>query len=110
VIISTEQNRVVSERSKKLKIRCIQGCDDKRSSLEEFAKDRGISMDQVAYVGNDINDLDCLKIVALPIVVQDAFPSLLSIAKYRTDTKGGYGAVREVCELFAQILGSETQQ
>ena len=100
VIISTEANPVVSARARKLKIRCIQDCQDKRAVLEEIALEMGITLNEVAFVGNDINDRACLECVALPIVVQDAFPEVVPLALYQTKRPGGHGAVREVCDLF----------
>ncbi len=98
IIISTEANPVVSARAKKLKIRCIQDCDDKRAALEGIVEELGITLAEVAFVGNDINDLPCLSCVALPIVVQDAHPDVVAHAVYRTRRAGGYGAVREICD------------
>ena len=104
VIISTESNPVVSARAAKLKIRCFQSCKDKRKALESVAQDMGISLSEVAFVGNDINDLACLTAVRLPIVVQDAHPDVVPLAAYRTRNRGGHGAVRQVCDLFEQAL------
>jgi 3-deoxy-D-manno-octulosonate 8-phosphate phosphatase (KDO 8-P phosphatase) len=104
VIISTEINPVVSARSRKLKIKCEQGCEDKRAVLNTIIKKMGITLDQVAFVGNDVNDLPCLNCVGFPMVVQDAHPDVLSYALYQTETKGGHGAVREICDLFEQAL------
>jgi len=106
VIISTEANPVVSARARKLKIRCVQNCRDKRAALESIVKESGISLAEVAFVGNDINDLPCLTCVALPIVVHDAHPDVFAHAVYRTSLPGGYGAVREVCDLFTQTLSA----
>jgi YrbI family 3-deoxy-D-manno-octulosonate 8-phosphate phosphatase len=61
-------------------------------------------LDQVAFVGNDINDQTCLNHVGLPIVVKDAHPDVVSMALYQTNHPGGRGAVREVCDLFDQVL------
>jgi YrbI family 3-deoxy-D-manno-octulosonate 8-phosphate phosphatase len=104
VIISTEANPVVSARARKLKIQCFHGCQDKRAVLDEIAEKMGISLDEVAFMGNDVNDLPCLSSVALPIVVKDAHPDVVSIARYRTKSAGGCGAVREVCDLFERTL------
>jgi YrbI family 3-deoxy-D-manno-octulosonate 8-phosphate phosphatase len=104
MIISTENNPVVSARSSKLGIRCIQGCDDKHAALEEVARQLDLPLSQVAFVGNDINDLPCLTSVGLPIVVQDAYPDAVVRAVYQTRTSGGCGAVREVCDLFERVL------
>jgi YrbI family 3-deoxy-D-manno-octulosonate 8-phosphate phosphatase len=104
VIISTESNPVVSARAQKLKIRCFQNCEDKRKTLENVVQESGISLDEVAFVGNDINDRSCLTCVGLPIVVQDAHPDVIPLAAYRTQNRGGHGAVREICDLFEQAL------
>ena len=113
VIISTEANPVVSARALKLKIRCVQNCQDKRAVLEDIAREQGISLAEVSFVGNDINDLSCLKCVALPIVVQDAHRDVVPAALYQTECPGGHGAVREICDLFERyrsgVQGSEVQ-
>ena len=99
IVISTETNPVVSERCRKLNIRCRQGVEDKLALLTDIAAGLDVPLSQTAFVGNDTNDLDCLKAVALPIVVNDSHPDVLPHALYRTSTCGGYGAVREVCDL-----------
>ena len=105
IIISTEVNRVVAERAEKLKIRCVHGVEDKRAKLQSIADEHGFDLVDVAFVGNDVNDLGCLEVVGLPIAVQDAYPEVLRLAKYTTKTLGGYGAVREVCDLFEKERG-----
>ena len=106
IIISTEANPVVSARARKLKIRCVQNCPDKRAELENIVAEIGLTLDAVAFVGNDINDQSCLECVGMPIVVQDAYPDVIPLARYRTQKRGGYGAVREICDLFEQTLAT----
>ena len=101
LVLSTEANPVVAARCRKLQIQAVQGCDDKLAALDALAARHGITRDHVAYVGNDINDRSCLEAVRLPIVVADAHVDVLPLAKLRTETRGGYGAVREVCDLIA---------
>ena len=103
VILSTETNPVVLERSKKLAVPCVHGLDDKGAALEKLLAEKGLRADQAAYVGNDINDIPCLDFVALPIVVKDAHPDTLAHARYRTRAPGGRGAVREICDLFIRV-------
>jgi 3-deoxy-D-manno-octulosonate 8-phosphate phosphatase (KDO 8-P phosphatase) len=103
VVISTEVNPVVSARCRKLALRCIQACDDKRSALESVAAELAVSLSATAFVGNDINDLECLKIVGVPVVVGDAHEDVVGHALYRTRKPGGYGAVREFCDLIAKV-------
>ena len=108
LIISTETNPVVSARAQKLRVRCVQGCSDKRSALDEALKELALTSQQAAFVGNDVNDLACLTYVGLPIVVADAHPDVVPHALYRTTHPGGHGAVREVCDLFVRTLTAQS--
>jgi YrbI family 3-deoxy-D-manno-octulosonate 8-phosphate phosphatase len=99
-ILSTEVNPVVAVRSQKLGIQCRQGLEDKRAALLEVAAGHRIALEEIAYVGNDINDLLCFAAVALPIGVRNAHADVLACVRYRTDAAGGHGAVREVCDVF----------
>lgn len=106
MIVSTEVNKVVRARADKLKIGCVHGTEDKVAVAEEVCAARGLTFEQVAFVGNDINDLPLLEAVGLPIVVRDAHPDVTGIALYQTRWLGGRGAVREVCDLFARVRGT----
>ena len=105
IVISTESNPVVQIRCRKLKIDCRDGCDDKLAVLTEELERRDVELHQVAFVGNDINDVPCLEVVGLPIIVQDAHPDVARTGFYRTVRRGGQGAVREVCDLFDHVIG-----
>ena len=103
LVLSTETNPVVSARAAKLGIECVQGLGDtKWATLRQILSDRGLAVDRVAYVGNDINDLDCLRHVPVSICVADAYPAALDVARYVTQRSGGLGAVREVCDLMVE--------
>ena len=97
-VLSTETHPVVARRCEKLGIPCRQGLADKGAALQTLATEVGVSLDDVAYIGNDVNDAGCLRVVGVPIVVQDAHPDVLPLARYRTRAAGGFGAVREICE------------
>ncbi len=99
-VLSGEANSVVSARCRKLKIRCFQGLENKGYALERLMVKLSMHPSEAAFVGNDINDVDCLKKVGLPIVTKDAHPSAKKLAKYQTKRKGGQGAVREICDLL----------
>jgi YrbI family 3-deoxy-D-manno-octulosonate 8-phosphate phosphatase len=98
VVISTEANRVVEARCRKLGIDFVQACDDKLSELKRLVERFGLRPDGVAYVGNDVNDLDCLRWVGIPIAVADAVPAVRGVARLVTSRLGGDGAVREVAD------------
>lgn len=102
VVLSTETNGVVAQRCRKLDIECFQGHHNKAVVLSQIRKARGLETAQVAYLGNDVNDLECLRNAGFPISVSDAHPDVKAIARLLTQAKGGEGAVREVCDLIVQ--------
>ncbi len=102
VVISKEKNKVVQARCKKLKIECCQGIDDKYKLFLKEIKKRKLKLENVCFVGNDINDLDCVKAAGAGIAVADSHSSLLKIADYVTKKKGGRGAVREVADIIIE--------
>ena len=104
LILSTEQNEVIKYRARKLNINCINNCVNKLDRLLSEIKKRKLSLNQVAFVGNDINDLECLKIVGFPVVVANSHRDVLRYGKYKTRLSGGNGAVREVCDFIASVL------
>jgi YrbI family 3-deoxy-D-manno-octulosonate 8-phosphate phosphatase len=101
IVLSTESNEVVQARCGKLGIPVIQDCRDKLRTLQEVARQRCLKPEQIAYVGNDINDLECMKWVGLPVAVADARPEVRANARIVTSFPGGAGAVREVCDLIS---------
>ena len=101
LVLSTESNPVVTARTTKLRLECIQDCGDKWPVLRALLASRGLQAAHVAYVGNDVNDAECLRNVGLPICVADAYPAVRRLSRIVTERAGGYGAVREVCDLIA---------
>jgi YrbI family 3-deoxy-D-manno-octulosonate 8-phosphate phosphatase len=99
-ILSSEVNDLVVYRSKKLKTPCINNCKNKLKALRDIATKNKIGLSQIAFVGNDINDIECIKAVGLGIGVSDSHPEVLRAISIKTSKKGGYGAVREICDLF----------
>jgi YrbI family 3-deoxy-D-manno-octulosonate 8-phosphate phosphatase len=100
LVLSTENNPVVAARCRKLNIEVVQGSDDKGRTLQKLARERNLGPAQIAYVGNDLNDISCMQWVGWPIAVADAAPGVRAIAKWVTRMPGGYGAVREVADHF----------
>lgn len=98
IIISTEKNDVVQKRAEKLQIPCIHGVGDKKSVLLEYTKTNQIDLAKVVYFGNDINDLEAMKIAGTPISPADAIEAVKKIAKIITSSNGGDGVIREFYE------------
>jgi 3-deoxy-D-manno-octulosonate 8-phosphate phosphatase (KDO 8-P phosphatase) len=98
LIVSMEQNPIVSARAQKLNADCAQGVDDKLRVVRERTAAAGVSLEEVAYVGNDVNDADCLRAVGVPVVPADAWPEVTLLAKWVLSRRGGAGCVREFCD------------
>ena len=105
IIISTEQNPVVSARAKKLDIPCLQGIENKKDALVSYYREINITLDKVAYVGNDINDMEAMKIAEYSFCPADAHDSIKSISNYVLKTKGGQGVIRELLALIINKKG-----
>ena len=100
-LISGENSEIVKRRAEKLKIENVfVGVEDKLQTLKDFLGSRSIGLDEVAYVGDDLNDLEALHAVGLPIAVFDAVAPVRKAARWVTSRRGGDGAVREVCDLL----------
>lgn len=100
VIVSTETNPVVSTRAAKLKIPCVQSVEDKAGAILEICMEYGISPENTMFVGNDINDIPAFRSIGFPVAVADAYPEVDPYILLKTEKPGGFGAVREVCDLL----------
>lgn len=99
LILSTETNPVVGARAAKLKVDVLQAIDDKATALRQWADIRGIPLARIAYLGNDVNDLDAMALVGWPVAVADARPEVRAAARRVLSRPGGHGAVRELADL-----------
>lgn len=102
-VVSTEVNPVVAMRATKLKLDVEHGVEDKVAAIRRFCASYGVPLARCAFVGNDVNDLPALGAVGMPIAVADAHPAILAAVRYRTTRPGGHGAVREICDLIAEL-------
>ena len=96
VIITGRSSAIVEQRAKELKItELYQGVTDKLAKLKEVASKFNASADEVAYIGDDLNDLDCIKYCGMTACPADAIPEVLDAVDYTCKHDGGRGAVRE---------------
>jgi len=102
-IITQERTRLVARRAERLAIPELhQGTMDKLSVIREMATRHGVSLRQVAYIGDDVNDLEALKAVGFSAAPADGLPHILAAVDYVCRKKGGEGAVREVVEMILE--------
>lgn len=100
VVISKERNPVVQRRCDKLVIPCLQGIDEKRGTFLRWCEEQRIDPGSVVYIGNDVNDLECLEAAGCGVVVADAHPIAQNAADIVLDAAGGLGALRELSDLI----------
>jgi YrbI family 3-deoxy-D-manno-octulosonate 8-phosphate phosphatase len=101
MILSSEPNRVVEARAKKMGVEAIHGVGilEKGRVLREILEQKQVQPENVIYIGNDLNDLPCFEMVGWSVAVADAFPEVIRAADHVLAKAGGQGAVRELCEL-----------
>ena len=98
-IITGEKTEMVAQRARKLKVDVlIQGCQDKWSALQQLLAERKLQLHEVAYIGDDLNDVEVLGRVGFAAVPADAMPAARARAHYVCSTKGGAGCFREFAE------------
>lgn len=96
VVITGRSSAIVAQRAKELKItELYQGVSGKLTKLKEVAAKFGASADEVAYIGDDLNDLDCIRYCGCTACPGDAVPEVLEAVDYVCKHDGGRGAVRE---------------
>ena len=102
IILSSEVNPVVSMRAKKMKVEAIHGMglDEKGEVLKKYLAEKNIDPAQVVYLGNDFNDLPCFEVAGWSVAVADAYPEVVRAADHVLNTNGGFGALRELCDLI----------
>ncbi len=105
-IITSEETKIVQERASTLKIdSVIQGSRNKMASLSLLCEQYSLSLDQIAYIGDDVNDLACLQAVGFSMSPSDAHDIIKENVHYISEYPGGHGAVRECCDMILKAKG-----
>jgi YrbI family 3-deoxy-D-manno-octulosonate 8-phosphate phosphatase len=104
VIVSTEANSVVTQRARKLGVPVVQSVADKSIAVRKICCDHGVDPAQVAFVGNDLNDLPAFRIVGKKLCPSDAAPEVRRICDHVLRTRGGAGVVREIAVRLEQLF------
>ena len=105
-IITGRQSEIVARRARELGITdVLQGREDKRQALLELCQRHKISMEECAYMGDDLPDLGAIMAAGLGMTVADASSAVREAADWRSRYNGGCGAVREACEFILSAKG-----
>ena len=100
-VISGRQSGAVERRMAELGVpHVILDCKNKVAAMDELASELGLSLDECAFVGDDLPDMPLLKHVGFSVAVANAVPALREHCDYVTRKPGGSGAVREICDLI----------
>ena len=105
MVLSTEKNSVVKERCKKLGIECVNGIDNKLAYLKDYCTSNNYDMEHIVYLGNDLNDLECIKAAGFGVAVNDSFQEIKNKSDLILEHNGGDGAIRELVDLILNKKG-----
>jgi 3-deoxy-D-manno-octulosonate 8-phosphate phosphatase (KDO 8-P phosphatase) len=98
-IITGENSEIVQRRAEKLKIEIVfLGIKDKLNVLSKFLEEEELQWNQIAYIGDDLNDFEVMKYAGITACPADSAKEILEIANFHCKKKGGEGAFREFCE------------
>ncbi|HEY8410118.1 MAG TPA: HAD family hydrolase [Pyrinomonadaceae bacterium] len=100
-VISGRVSSALSRRAEKLGMSYVrQGCENKEQAFAEIVADAGVTNEEVAFAGDDLNDIPLMLKSGLALAVADAAIETRNHAHYVTEASGGHGAVREIVELI----------
>jgi 3-deoxy-D-manno-octulosonate 8-phosphate phosphatase (KDO 8-P phosphatase) len=101
IISGRDAEKILKVRATELGMHYIKACSfDKAKDFLDILQDAKVTSDEVAYIGDDIGDICLLEKVGLPIAVANSASDILHYAVYKTGSKGGFGAIREVTDLL----------
>jgi 3-deoxy-D-manno-octulosonate 8-phosphate phosphatase (KDO 8-P phosphatase) len=106
IIITGGQSKGTVERFKALGVQEIYHSQrNKIDALEELVQVYGLNLGQVLYMGDDLPDYECMRLVHLPTCPADAVPEIMELAQYVSPYAGGQGCVRDVIEKVLRVQG-----
>ena len=109
--ITTENSPIVEQRAKKLKInKYIYGTHHKVDAMKDFLASEGLMMDEVAFIGDELNDIKLLKSCGLSFAVGDANQRVKDVADIVCENFGGRGAFREAAEILLSLMDTDVQE
>jgi 3-deoxy-D-manno-octulosonate 8-phosphate phosphatase (KDO 8-P phosphatase) len=105
-VISGGRGRMLENRLTMLGVsRMYLNCMDKVAAIEEFMCENNLTSEQVLYMGDDIPDLECMRMVGMPVCPADACMEVVEASRYVSEFAGGHGAVRDIVEQVMRAKG-----
>ncbi|MBO7261427.1 MAG: HAD hydrolase family protein [Alistipes sp.] len=105
-VISGGRGRMLENRLTMLGVsRMYLNCMDKVAAIEEFIYENNLTSEQVLYMGDDIPDLECMRMVGMPVCPADACMEVVEASRYVSEFAGGHGAVRDIVEQVMRAKG-----
>jgi 3-deoxy-D-manno-octulosonate 8-phosphate phosphatase (KDO 8-P phosphatase) len=110
-LISGEDSPLIDRYAQKMLIRhVVKGCRDKAAALRQFSAAAGVKLEEVCFMGDDVNDLAAMAIVGLSAAPTNAAAVVLQKANFITTARGGNGAVRELIDALLAARGLTPQE
>lgn len=110
-LISGEDSPLVDRYAQKMHIRHVfKGCRDKASALRQFAADTGLTLTEICFMGDDINDLEAMHLAGFSAAPASATSKVLAYADFIASHPGGCGAVRDLVEALLSAQGLDLQE
>lgn len=103
IMITRENSKIVEKRAEKIQVRLFGNIRNKKSLLLDICKEYNINVENIAYIGDDVNDIEIMKEVGLTGATNDAMDEIKRISDYVCTLKGGKGAFREFANLIIKI-------
>jgi len=105
-LLSGRRSEATAARARELGIaEVVNGVSDKLPALQALCRSRGIHPEEVCFVGDDLNDIECIRWCGLGVAVRNAQIDVKAVADWITPSRGGQGAVREVAERILALNG-----
>lgn len=108
IIITGRKSNLVNIRAKEMHItKVYQNISDKKPKILEILKEKRISPEEAAYIGDDENDFESMSLCGYRGCPKNAVPKIKGLANFVSNYDGGYGAVREYCEYLLELKNNE---
>ena len=105
-VISGGRGEMLRRRLEMLGVeRMYLNCMDKITAIKEFMSEYELAAEEVIYMGDDIPDLECMRLVGIPVCPADACMEVIEASRYVSEYNGGQGAVRDIVEQVLRVQG-----